>query len=171
MSAFRKLLLAGVLTAAVLPEPLHAAIQPERGRRWALIVSSGGAGRSHALALAKALTTDFGFQREDGLVIHQDDADIGRILTAMQLLIASTRPNDELFVYFALPRKSEGSLTPGDFLFLPAGSRPNAPWTWMSGKSVFEWLGALPVAQALLVYPSCGEKSDEYLVRELAYGK
>ena len=150
--------------------PAEAAIPSTRsGRRWALIVSTGAAPKGHAAALARVLSESYGFSGDALLVVNEPEATGENIQRAMSTIRARLQPYDSLFVYLSLDQRPDPS---GGFSFVPSGAGASEAWSWIPARVVFiDWLSALPVGSALVVYSTCPSKFDEYLASELAYGK
>ena len=122
-----------------------------------------GRGRDPVDAVGAALGPD----REHGSVPERARRRVGPC--ALGELRARLQPYDSLFVYLSLDQRPDPS---GGFSFVPSGAGASEAWSWIPARVVFiDWLSALPVGSALVVYSTCPSKFDDYLAGELAYGK
>jgi HEAT repeat protein len=152
------------------PRSAQASIQSTRsGRRFALVASSGPAARAHAAALGRLLVESYGFGAESVTVLSEGAATRERIQGELAKIRERLQPYDTLFVYLSLDQRPDPSS--GGYSFVPAGAVAGEPWSWLPARAVFDWLSALPVGSALVLYPSCPSKFEEYLTSELGYGK
>jgi len=107
--------------------------------------------RADVMALAEVLRDQYGFDRVDTLV--GSAATRGGILDALDALVANTREDDALIIYYAGHGTRKVELKQG--YWLPVDAKKASTSNWISNADVRDRLQGMPARHVLLISDSC----------------